>query len=146
MHDDDRIEALVERHRVVYDAHPALVWRHGERVPVGYDLTLSAVTQIDVHLVPGTRRELRLFETLERIARAALPEPTPSDADRWSIRGFDQSLHVSVASSGRQNVELCVEIRHRDSLQEGLTDADRSFVKDAEARLKALGVRYRRWA
>ncbi len=138
------LRALVCRHRVAYEIAPAERIVDGERVAVGFDVTLYG-THADGLTVtnPGGPHCRATWEAHQHIAAVARPtEYRPS----WSvIRPFDRALHISVARGERLDVELRVEVRHRRDYLAPVDDCERRCLGDIERALERLGVGPRVW-
>jgi hypothetical protein len=140
--DRAELERLVQLHQVVFEQAPAYRMVDGKRSAVGYDLTLAGTHEPSVaHPLPGCWRCQKVFSDLRRVAEAVFP--APDRASGYGVEPFDHALHESPARGFRNDVELVVEIRHRESYLDPIDDCERRCLADIERELKALGVRER---
>jgi hypothetical protein len=139
----DVLSDLVLRHKLVYDVRPASSIYTGERQVVGYDIELRGTHE------PGTERVTAgcaacetVWMDLRRIADAVLPkEIRPSD---YEMPVFDHALHE--ASRGREDVQLTIEIRHREDYNRPLDECEERCLHEIVAKLRALGAQERQWS
>jgi hypothetical protein len=135
---------LVQRHKVVYDVRLALSVYTGERQIVGYDIELRGTHE------PGTERVTAgcsacetVWMDLRRIADAVLPKEIR--LSEYEMPVFDHALHEDLRAR-RQDVQLTIEIRHREDYNRPLDECEERCLREIVAKLRALGAQERQWS
>lgn len=139
------LQALVVRHRIVYEVAPAAQILGGERRAIGFDLTLCGTHEDGAgHVMPGCRRCTPVFSALRSIAEAIMP---PSGRDSgYIVNQFDRCLYSSPSRGLRYDVELVIEIRHRQGYLDSIDACERQCLAEMRRDLGALGVPSNVWA
>lgn len=136
------ISDLIRRHKVVYDVRPALSVFTGKRTTIGYDVELRGTHEPKVGRVTAGCEACRaVWNDLKRIADAVVPhEVRPSE---YVVPAFDHSLREV---GGREDVQLTIEIRHREDYNRPLDECENRCVHEIVGNLRALGAQERRWS
>ena len=132
---------MVIRHKVVFDVRPALSVYTGERVTIGFDVELRGTHERGAKdISPGCSQCEAVWEDLKRLAEAVLPHDVrPSD---YYLTAFDHSIH----ETGRLDVQLTIEIRHREGYNRPLDESEERSVHDISTSLRRLGVQEHDWS
>lgn len=135
----------VKKFRIVYEVTKAEQIVDDERRAIGFDLTLCGAHPEGTESVdPSATEAGEARRAMEAIARAILP--TEEGACHFSIRGFDHALHLAPAREFRSDVELVIEVRHRDGYLESIDERERECLEQMQHRLEGLGIPQGRWS
>jgi hypothetical protein len=133
---------VIRRHKVVYEVHPALSVFTGQRTTVGYDVELRGTHETQAGWVTAGCDACRaVWDDLRRVAEAVVPhEMRPAEYD---VPAFDHSLHEV---QGREDVQLIIEIRHREDYNRPLDECEERCVHEIVANLRAIGAQENQWS
>jgi hypothetical protein len=152
LHED--LRDLAERHKVVFEVHPVHAVADGKRVQIGFDVQLygthseAVLEHREPMPEPGCPRCQEVWNHLQELARAVLP-PADRESD-YRIDGYSGALSFDRkrrARSGfdRPDVELVIEVRHRESYNRPADACEARCVQDMIAALRHLGVQEGSW-
>ena len=137
---DAELKEWVREHEVCGDVTPHFEIHDHLKIQVGYNLTLLAKTSPLCSLDPGCDRCALVFEGLEGIARRVLPEGA-----RVEMEPFDASFHLRPETHWEPEVELVMEVLHREGTFEPPDELEREYPAQIRRQLDALGVEARAW-
>ena len=138
----------------MFEVRPAFVVTDGQRVQVGFDVEIcgthsQAVLEGRAPMpMPGCDRCLRVWEDLDELANAVLP---PADRPTgYRIDPFDRSLRYFPkrrisADHDRPDVELTIEIRHREGFEREVDPCESRCLQEIIASLRSLGAQEGTW-
>lgn len=132
-----RLQAIVEKHTVRYEAWPHYEMNDGKRVMVGFDLELHGTHDHgNTRSSPGCRLCAETFADLRQVAEWILPKE--DRLSRYDLPPFDQSLHGS--RKGPLEVILPIRIEHRHDFFSPVDDCEQRCLTEMEQSLAELGV------
>jgi hypothetical protein len=140
----DGLRAWIREHRVCWELAPRFEVHDHRRIQVGFDLTLLARHPASLRDEPGCEECYRHYETLREIAQIVLPKgihPT-----RCEFTPFDAAYHLRPETQWAPEIELTVEITHRDATFGDVDDDERRCAAEIEEGLRRLGARPRVWS
>ena len=130
-------------HRAAFEAAPLVEMRDGEKIQVGFRLTLYAEVPMDTSAVDERQHvALKVREELRELAEAAVPE---------SERGGGLELeppHTALLrpeNEFRPEFGFTWEIFHGDDYLTPVTPDDRQDLARLEKRLLGLGLKHGHW-
>jgi hypothetical protein len=138
------LAGFVRSHRVCWET---TVHReatpHGLRT-IGYDVVLMAACLPGEGLDPGSARAFAVYEWLREIARQVIPDPCEESV---TLSGFEPSFHLRSTTAWTREVQMTIEIRHRDGDYFGPIDAPETrCVRRIEEALRARGIPSGAWS
>lgn len=140
---NEELASLVKRHLAVYESYPAVIYTTaGKRETVGFDLTLIGTHALGHDLPPpqpGCPQCQEVWLDLERIAKHVIPKERHDSF--YEIRPFDFSLHLAPERHMRRDVELVINIRHRENYLGPLNRCETDCLTEMTHGLRALGAR-----
>ncbi len=138
------LKEKVRMFRVVYEVTSAVRIVDGERRAIGFDITLCGThPKPKNHVLPGCSHYQKIYQALQEIAKAVLPEP--GRISRYVIRGFDRAYHQAPLRNLRKDIELVVEIRHREGYLDPVDPCEQSCLAEIKRNLSALCVPFKQW-
>lgn len=139
-----QLEALVVRHKVVFESRPALNYTQGDARKIGYDVTLYGTHSHPAHEPDaGCDECVKVWHDLEKISRFVIPEDQRDT--RIRILPFDQLLRESKARKFRYDVALVLELRHRREFLNPLDECETHCRDELLVSLRSLGVQEHTW-
>ena len=130
---------FVRDNQVKWGVHPVFEKIHGERVPVGYELELSAVCDSPRQDVcPGSPASIRLFCELKTLAEQLVPKKL--DDTRIDILPFDHSVHLDPTQHFRPRVLLKLQIIHAADYFQPAGAFETHCLHELEIALGSLGA------
>lgn len=134
----------IRDHRVCWEVSSLQEVNQQGRVAVGYELHLFARHAAGVRANPGCSECRDLHEKLRAIAVFVLPrEHRPT---RYEIAPFDASFHLRPESEWVPEVQLTLEIVHRQGYLRPIDECELRCAREIEDRLHALGAPSRAWS
>jgi hypothetical protein len=104
-------QQFVRDHQVKWGVHPIFEKVREERVPVGYDVELSALCDSPHQgFWSNSPASIRLFNGLKTLAEKLVPDEL--DATRIDILPFDHSVHLDPTQYFRPRVLLKLQTIH----------------------------------
>lgn len=151
--EEKHLRDLVFEHQVVFEVRPAYGFDEGKRLQVGFDVELCGTHGQGVldgrepQPIPGCDRCVRVWDHLDEIARNVLP---PADRPTgYYVEPFDHSLRYftkrRVARVDRPDVQLMIEIRHREGFNRDVDPCESRCLQDILASLRSLGAQEGTW-
>ena len=137
---DERLRARVREHEVCGEIDPQFEMHHGEKVQVGFRLSLLAQPPLSCSVEPGCPHCAAVFECLVAIARRVIPHGA-----RFEIEPFDGSFHLRPETRWAPEVELVAEVLHREGTFDPPDEGERSYPAQIRRELAALGVQPKAW-
>lgn len=138
------LEEKVRTYRVVYEITTAERIVDGEKRAIGFDVILCGTHRDSAaHVLPGCSRCEEVYQVLKTIAQAIVPGP--GRASRYSIRGFDRAFHQTPQRNLRKDIELVIEIRHREGYLKPVDACERRCLDEIKDNLRTLSVPFKRW-
>lgn len=138
---ESELRSWIREHEVCWELDPQLEAHEHRVVQVGFRLSLLAKRSRSCSMDPGCDECARVFETLEEIARRAVPEGA-----RVDLEPFDSSFHLRPETGFEPEVELVVEVLHHDGTFEPPDAAERLYPSAMRKGLEALGVQPKTWS
>ena len=130
---------FVRDNQVKWGVHPVFEKIHGERVPVGYELELSAVCDSPRQDVcPGSPASIRLFCELKTLAEQLVPKKL--DDTQIDILPFDHSVHLDPTQHFRPRVLLKLQIIHAADYFQPAGAFETHCLHELEIALGSLGA------
>ena len=130
--------------KAAWELTPLIEQRKGERIQVGFELTLFARMPADVP--PGPEREAaveRLWDRLREIAESLLPL---AGADgRIEVDPFEAAARLRPETQFAPEILLSARLFHGADLLVPVEEGDRERLKPLEDRLHELGLKARSW-
>jgi len=140
MTDEAALRQWICQHKVAWEIRLHQDLREGHvRTSVGLDLTLYASASSDGHVDPGGPECVAVYERLREIASSVLP--TEPRACRYEIAPYDASVHLRAATGWAAEVELTVQILHREGYFRPIGECETKSAAEIRAALERLGVR-----
>ena len=136
IHDQQK---FVRDNQVKWGVHPIFEKVRGERVPVGYEIELSAVCDSPRQdFSPGSSASIRLFCELKTFAEQIVPKKL--DDTRIDILPFDHSVHLDPNQHFRPRVLLKLQIIHATDYFQSAGDSEADCLHELEIALRSLGA------
>jgi hypothetical protein len=140
----EALRGFIREQCVCWELAPRFEVRAHERVQVGYDLTLLARHPPSDHHPPGCEECYATYQTLREIARLVLPEGIHHTQCTFSA--FDAAHHLRPQTRWTPEVELTIEITHREDTFRRADDEERQCGAEIQEALRRLGARPRVWS
>jgi hypothetical protein len=144
MTSDSRIREWVLEHRVTWELGPLQEIVDHRLVTVGFELRLFAQHSAGAHPLPGCGECLALHDRLRAITIATLPHERR--ASWWQLAPFDAAFHLRPESEWRPEVELTVQILHRNGSARPLDASEKRCADEVQQALRDLGAQPRSWS
>ena len=144
MEPEDTLKQWVREHKVTWEMSPLRELVGHAPKAVGYELRLYGLHHKGVVASPGCSECQAVHERLRAIALAVLP--TEHRPTRYDIATFDSSLHMRSESEWEPEVELTLNLTHRNGYLGPLDDCEKRCADEIQAGLKRLGVQPKRWS
>ena len=144
MEPEAALKQWVFEHRVTWEMTP---WQElVDRVPraVGYELRLYGRHHDGVSASPGCRQCVAVYERLRAIALSVLP--TEHRPTRYDIEAFDSALHMRPEGDWEPEVELTIQLSHRDGYLSPLDECEKKCAEEIRKGLERLGVQPKSWS
>ena len=141
--DSEALRGWIREHCVCWELAPRFESHAHDRIQVGYDLTLLARHPPSEQHAPGCEECYSTFQTLRAIARVVLPDEIHDE--QCSFSAFDGSHHLRPQTRWAPEVELTIEITHRDQTFRRADDGELRCGAEIQEGLRRLGVRPRGW-
>lgn len=131
-------------HRAAFEVAPLMEVRGGERLQVGFTLSLYAAAPMEK--APGHDRQeaaQQLWEELRTLAQSAVPED-----ERVGARAELEPPHAALLrpeNEFKPEVGLTWRIFHADEYLQAVTAGDRERLAHLEKRLLAMGLKQKAW-
>ena len=127
-------------HRAAYELAPLVEQQGGERLQVGF--TLSLYAEAPAEGAEGSEACEKLEQEMEALAQDALPTE-----QRVAETEPDPERTVVVRPENELKPEVCLSWRifHKDEYLRPVTDADRESIALFETRLRELGLKRGHW-
>jgi hypothetical protein len=136
--------AWAEQAKAAWELLPLLEQRKGERIQVGFELSLFA--RVPMSIQPGPEREAAveaLWDRLREIAESLLPL---AGADgHIDVEPFEAATRLRPETQFAPELELKARLYHGAELLVPVAEGDRERLKPLEARLHDLGLKQRSW-
>ncbi len=143
MSTEDALREWVARHKVCWEVAPLVERDGGRNVQVGYELRLFARHEAGAHPDPGCSKCEDVYGNLKAVALSALPhEERPS---RYDIAPFDASFHLRPESEWVPEVQLTIQIIHRQGYFLPVDDCEKKCASKIQTCLRALGAQPKSW-
>ena len=141
--DSEALRGWIREHCVCWELAPRFEVHAHQRIQVGYDLTLLARHPLSDHHAPGCEECYSTYQALREIAGLVLPEGIQDEQCTFSA--FDAAHHLRPQTRWAPEVELTIEITHRDDTFGRADDGERRCGAQIEEALRRLGARPRVW-
>jgi hypothetical protein len=144
----------VFRHKVVFEIRPAYAIVEDRRRQIGFDVEIYGTHGqgvLDGHEpqpTPGCASCVAVWDDLHEIANAVRP---PEDRETgYYVEPFDHALRYFTkrrpsANRDRPDVELNIEVRHREGFNREVDACESRCVQEIVAGLRDLGVQEGTW-
>lgn len=123
---------FVREHAVCWELAPHFELKDGLFRQIGFDLTLHAQAP---HVDAGSPAAREIHSALREIVLAALPAGL-----RFEVEPYDASLRFRYETGWAAEVDLTVEIRHREGTFEIVDEAERTGARAVGRSLTRLGI------
>ncbi len=135
--------AWAREHRAAFEVAPLVELRGGEKMQVGFTLSLYAAVPMD--LPAGAERQQAgraLWQELREVAEAAVP-----DGERGARAELDppHTALLRPENEFKPEVGLTWRLFHEDDYFKSVTNEDRERLARLEQRLSAMGLKRGRW-
>jgi hypothetical protein len=130
--------------KAAWEVSPLLEQRKGERIQVGFELTLFA--RIPLAIPPGSEREAaieKLWDRLREISESLLP--LVGADGRLEVEPFEAAACLRPETQFAPELQLKARLFHGSDLQSPVQEGDRERLKPVEDRLHELGLKARSW-
>jgi hypothetical protein len=134
------LEAWVRRHQVCWEVGPYFEVHRDQKMQLGLSLTLLARPPTGGSLDPGREECAGVFEKLEEIVRRTIPPET-----RIHVEPYDAAFHLRPQTGWEPEVELTVEVLHREGTFEPIDESERGGLALIRKRLSELGLQEGTW-
>lgn len=137
------LKEWIQEHKVCWELLPYYMMSEGKKVQIGYELYLYAQHALNVKADPGCALCQKIFGELQQIAHLALPKefrPTT-----FQIVPFDAAFHLRPETRMKNEVQLVLQIVHREGFFNQVDDCERRCSQEIENNLRELGVRSKAW-
>lgn len=134
-------QRFVRDNQVEWGVHSIFEKVRGERVPVGYELEISAVsdsTRTSQYFGPDSPAPAQLFCGLKTLVETLVPHTL--DGTRIDVLPFDYSVHLDPRQRFRPRVLLKLQIIHAADYFQPVTDAQAHCLHELEIALGSLGA------
>lgn len=133
------LQQFVRDHQVKWGVRPIFEKVRGERVPVGYELELSALCDSPRQTFwSNSPASIRRFCGLKTLAEKLVPDEL--DATRLDILLFDHSVHLEPAQHFRPRVLLKLQIIHAADYFQPAGASEAHCLHELEIALGSLGA------
>jgi hypothetical protein len=133
-------QQFVRDNQVKWGVHPIFEKVRGERVPVGYELELSALCDSPRQgFWSNSPASMRLFCGLKTLAEKLVPDDL--DGTRIDILPFDHSVHLDPNQHFRPRVLLKLQIIHAADYFQPAGASEAHCLHELEIALGSLGAR-----
>lgn len=130
--------------KVAWEVAPLVEMHKGERMQVGFELSLYARLPPEALASSAEETALEgLWDRLQEIAESLLP--IVGSGSRIEVDPFEAAGRLRPETNFAQEVLLTARLFHASDYFAPVADADRDRMKPLEARLAALGLRQRSW-
>ena len=123
---------FAREHAVCWEIAPHCELKEARLLKVGFDLTLHAQAP---HVDAGSAAALEIHAALRDIAAAALPRGI-----RYEVEPYDASLRFRRETGWAPEVDLTVEIRHREGTFDVVDETERMSAQAIGRSLTRLGI------
>jgi len=140
---DTEWAAWAKQHRVAFEVAPLMEAREGEKLQVGFALSLYA--EIPMDLPPGKQRQEaggRLKDELRACLEDAVP---PAQRVAGVQMEPPRTAVLRPENELRPEISLTWRIFHADQYLKAVSEADRGRLTAFEKRLVAMGLRHGHW-
>jgi len=140
----ERLQDLIQKHRVCYEVWPAYLMVEGKRVQVGFELELCGTHEHEGdQFEPGCPQCHQTFDDLQQIAEWV--KPKKARASRYEIQPFDRALRETPKRGFRPEVVLSMKILHRHGFDQPVDECEEFCLKEMQTKLRELGVPEGSW-
>ena len=137
--DTHDLQQFVRDNQVRWGVCPIIEKVRGERVPVGYELELSAVCDsLRQDFCPGSSASIRLFCELKTFAEQLVPKEL--DDTQIDISPFDHAVHLDPSQHFRPRVLLKLQIIHAADYFRPAGAPEAHCLHELEIALGSLGA------
>lgn len=130
-------------HRVSYEIAPLVEMRGGDKLQVGF--TVSLYAEAPQELAPGAEDSAASEKLKQELARCAAD--ALANEERVARTEPDPEGGVMLRPENELKPEVCLSWRifHKDEYLKPVTDADRESLALCEKRLRELGLKRGHW-
>ncbi len=135
------LQQFVRDNQVEWSVHAIVEKVRGERVPVGYELEISAVsdsTRTSQCFRPDSPASARLFCGLKTLVETLVPHTL--DGTRIDVLPFDHSVHLDPRQRFRPRVLLKLQIIHAADYFQPASASEDHCLHELETALSSLGA------
>jgi hypothetical protein len=136
--ESEALRDWVREHCVCWEMAPRFEVHAHQRIQVGYDLTLLARHPSSDHHAPGCEECYSTYHMLREIARLVVSEG--SHPALCTFSAFDCAHHLRPQTRWAPEVELTIEITHRDNTFGRADDGERGCGARIQEALRRLGA------
>lgn len=144
MEPEGTLRQWVREHKVTWELSPLRELVGHVPKAVGYELRLYGRHRKGVAASPGCDDCQAIYEKLHSIALSALP--TEHRPTRYDIEAFDSALHMRSDGEWEPEVELTLQVTHRDGYLSPLDECEKRCADQIEEGLRRLGVQPKAWS
>ena len=139
--DTHDLQKFVRDNQVRWGVYPIIEKVRGQRVPVGYELELSAVSDItrtSQYFGPDSPASAQLFCGLKTLVETLVPHTL--DGTRIDVLPFDHSVHLDPRQRFRPRVLLKLQIIHEADYFQPASASEDHCLHELETALSSLGA------
>jgi hypothetical protein len=144
MDTSEALRSWIVEHQVCWEVSPSFEFHAGRKIQVGFEVTLFARRPEALKDDPGDPVAEEIYGKLRELVLQALPQGIhPSRCD---FAPFEATLHLRPERQWVPEVELRLQIVHRDSTFGEVDEDERRCADQIQDALTRLGARPRVWS